>query len=143
MSGPRSVIDRSTRCTIAVGVAERNLLAEPRAALVVVDRALDLGVHLGELPFRLQAAPLDAGDRVVPDDVVRVGPRRRRARSRRHVEPRRRAADAGTRDDRARAARAPRVNRPRADRRPGPRRVGDTRESSADEHDVDRRRCST
>ena len=78
MSGPRSVIERSTRCIIVVGVAERDLFAEPRPALVVVDRALDLGVHLGELALRLQSPTLDAGDRVVADHVVRVGSRRHR-----------------------------------------------------------------
>ena len=56
-------------------IAERELLAEPRPPLVVVDSALDLGPHLGELALRLQPAALDAGERVPADHLVRVGAR--------------------------------------------------------------------
>ena len=56
-------------------IAERELLAEPGPALVVVDGALDLDPHLGELALRLQPPALDAGERVPPDLVVRVGAR--------------------------------------------------------------------
>ena len=55
------------------GVTERNLLTRPRLAFVVLDRALDLGVHFGQLLLRLQPAPFDAGDHIVPNDVVGVG----------------------------------------------------------------------
>ena len=92
-------------------VAERHLVAEPGAALVVVDRALDLDAHLADLGRRLQAPALDAGDRVAADDVVRVGPNRHDA-----------ARTASRVGDRARASRRParassataRVNAPRA-----------------------------
>jgi len=60
-------------------VAERNLVAEPREALIVVDRALDFGADLGELAFGLEPAAFDARDRVVANGVVGVGPRGHRA----------------------------------------------------------------
>ena len=67
--------DRSTRCTIVGGIAERELLAEPGPPLVVVDRALDLGPDLAELALGLQPPPFDAGERVAADHLVRVGAR--------------------------------------------------------------------
>ena len=121
-----------------VGVAERHLLAEPRPALVVVDRALDLDVHLGELALRLQPPTLDAGDRVVADDVVGVGARRHRSRRRvttptsSRTPARRRGSARTTSDARASA----RVKRPRATGCPA-HAASATRESSRDERDVD------
>ena len=55
-------------------VTQRHLVAEPSATLIVVDRALDLDPHFADLGGGLQPPPLDPGDRVASDDVVRVGP---------------------------------------------------------------------
>ena len=54
------------------GSPSGNFVAEAGPPLVVVDRALDLGAHLGELAVGLQTPPLDSGERVVADHVVRV-----------------------------------------------------------------------
>ena len=119
-----------------LGVAERELLAEAGAPLVVVDRPLDLGPDLGELALGLQPASLDPGDRVAPDHVVRVGARRRPlvhdASSRRATAARR-----GNSATAAASCSTARVKRPRATGRPVPCRVRDA-PVETDEPDVDR-----
>jgi hypothetical protein len=59
-------------------VPERDLLAESGVALIIVYCAFDLAMHLGELSIRLQSTPLDAGNRIVADDVVGIQASRHR-----------------------------------------------------------------
>jgi hypothetical protein len=54
-------------------IAQRDLVTEPGASLIVVDRTLDLDLDLGDLRRGLQPSPLDARDRIAPDDLVGVG----------------------------------------------------------------------
>jgi hypothetical protein len=56
-------------------VTKRHLVAQPSATLIIIDCALDLDPHLADLGDGLQPPPLDAGDRVASNDVVRVGAR--------------------------------------------------------------------
>ena len=90
VSGPRSVIERSTRSTITDGDDERELLTEARQALVLVDRA---------------AAPRPAprrGRRRAAAGAARSA-RGRRGGSRRTRRPSSRRTASGVRDRRPRA----------------------------------------
>src|SRR5437763_359391 len=78
-------------------VAEGNLVPEMRAALVLVDRAMHLGLDLVEVAFRPEPPPLDADERIAADAVIGVGANGHRATAetrRRFPPPRARGADA-------------------------------------------------
>ena len=131
------MIERSTRCTIVVGVAERDL-SPSRARRWYSSTARSTSARTSaSCRSGCEPAALDTRDHVVPDDVVRVGaaghrtPRRHDATSSRTSAARRGSADDVSRDalDTAREPAA-------RDRRPGPRRVGDAR-VEPDERDVD------
>ena len=54
------------------GIGEPELLTEPGPALVLVDGALGLDPHFGEVAIGSQPTPLDRAQHVAPDRVVRV-----------------------------------------------------------------------
>ena len=131
MSGPRSVIERSTRCTIVVGVAERELArrggraAGSRRPRARPRRRTSASWRSG--CSRRRSIPAIASCRITSYASVRVSPR---ARSRRDARGGRPARAAATRRPPTPGARRARVNRPRATGRPS-HAASVTRRSSA------------